>query len=362
MSNLTHRILLGEFDGSSSDDDEIAMAQLIMARQYQKFQRRRQQRGHVGFTSGRAWIPRDRVAADQRLNDDYFCEYPLYDEKLFQQRFRMSRPLFHKILGKLQQHDVTFVQRNDSTGAVGLSGIQKMTAALRMMAYGMPADSLDEYLKIGGSIAVESLQSFCRGVISIFEAEYLRKPNETDTARLLHVGNQRGFPGIAGRAPPAHFVVNGSQYDIGYYLADGIYPKWATLVQTISQPQGRKKQHFARMQEACHKDVERAFGVLQARWAIVRGPARFWNEEDLGYIMKTCVILHNMIIEDQRDHDASDEITELLSSNPIQVSRDITPALVDFFKNNRRIRSNEAHHSLRNDLIEHLWARNGDEE
>ncbi|XP_058217589.1 uncharacterized protein LOC131328696 [Rhododendron vialii] len=116
------------------------------------------------------------------------------------------------------------------------------------------------------------------------------------------------------------------------------------------------------MQEACRKDVERAFGVLQARWAIVRGPVRFWNEEDLGCIMKTCVILHNMIIEDQRDHDASDEITELLSSNPIQVSRDITPALVDFFKNNRRIRSNEAHHSLRNDLIEHLWARNGDEE
>ncbi|XP_058180032.1 protein ALP1-like [Rhododendron vialii] len=432
MSNLTHRILLGEFDGSSSDDDEITMVQMIMARQYQKFQRRRQQGGHVGSTSGRAWIPRDRVAADQRLNDDYFCEYPLYDEKLFQQRFRMSRPLFHKILGKLQEHDVTFVQRNDATGAVGLSGIQKMTAALRMMAYGTPADSLDEYLKIGGSTAVESLQSFCRGVISIFEAEYLRKPNEADTARLLHVGNQRRFPGMlgnldcmhwqwdkcptayhgffsgrsgkptivleavasydlwiwhaffgmpgsfndinvldqshlfdylsAGRAPPAHFIVNGSQYDMGYYLADGIYPKWATLVQTISQPQGRKKQHFARMQEACRKDVERAFGVLQARWAIVRGPARFWNEEDLGYIMKTCVILHNMIIEDQRDHDASDEITELLSSNPIQVSRDITPALVDFFKNNRRIRSNEAHHSLRNDLIEHLWARNGDEE
>ncbi|XP_058223192.1 uncharacterized protein LOC131332896 [Rhododendron vialii] len=333
MNSLTHRILLGEFDGSSSGDDEIAMVQLIMA----------------------------RVAANQRLNADYFCEYLLYDEKLFQQRFRMSRPLFHKILGKLQQHDVTFVQRNDATGATGLSGIQKMTAAMRMMAYGMPVDSVDEYLKIGGSTAVESLQSFCRGVISIFEAEYLRKPNEADTARLLYVGNQRGFPG-AGRAPPAHFVVNGSQYDTGYYLADGIYPKWATLVQTISQPQRRKKQHFARMQEACRKDVERAFGVLKARWAIVSGPARFWSEEDLGYIMKTCVILHNMIIEDQRDHDASDEITKLLSSNPIQVSRDITPALVDFFKNNRRIRSNEAHHLLRNDLIELLWARNGDEE
>ncbi|XP_058223202.1 uncharacterized protein LOC131332908 [Rhododendron vialii] len=168
MSSLTQRILLGEFDGSSSDDDEIAMAQLNMAKQYRKFQRRRQQGGHVGFTIGRAWIPRDRVVTDQRLNADYFCEYPLYDEKLFQQRFLMSRPLFYKILGKLQQHDVTFVQRNDATGAAGLSGIQKMTAALKMMAYGTPADSLDEYLKIGESTAVDSIQSFCRDVISIF--------------------------------------------------------------------------------------------------------------------------------------------------------------------------------------------------
>ncbi|KAI8551498.1 hypothetical protein RHMOL_Rhmol06G0191300 [Rhododendron molle] len=123
MSSLTQRILLGEFDGSSSDDEEIAMAQLIMTRQYRKFQRRRQQGGHVGSTSGQAWIPRDKVGADQRINADYFCE-------------------------------------NDATEAAGLSSIQKMIAALRMMAYGTPADSLDEYLKIEESTTVDSLRNF----------------------------------------------------------------------------------------------------------------------------------------------------------------------------------------------------------
>ena len=59
---------------------------------------------------------------------------------------------------------------------------------------------------------------------------------------------------------------------MSYYLANSIYPKWSTIVQTIHQPQGRKKKYFAIKQESCRKDVERAFGVLQLRFAIVARP------------------------------------------------------------------------------------------
>ena len=85
-----------------------------------------------------------------------------------------------------------------------------------------------------------------------------------------------------------------------YYLADGFYPQWTVFVKTISDPQGNKQSRFATMQEETRKDVERAFGVLQARWGILRGAAMMWEPETLWQLMKCCVILHNMIVKDKR--------------------------------------------------------------
>ena len=87
---------------------------------------------------------------------------------------------------------------------------------------------------------------------------------------------------------------------MGYYLADGIYPSWATFVETIPSPPGNKRQLFAHKQEEARKDVECAFGVLQAWFAIVCKPACFFHLETLKDIMIACIILHNMIVEDER--------------------------------------------------------------
>ena len=86
---------------------------------------------------------------------------------------------------------------------------------------------------------------------------------------------------------------------MGYYLANGKYLKWLVFVKTISSPQGHKKQLFAKAQKANRKDVKCAFGVLQARFAIVHGPAKIFHSETLQDNIKTCVILHNMIVEDE---------------------------------------------------------------
>jgi hypothetical protein len=50
---------------------------------------------------------------------------------------------------------------------------------------------------------------------------------------------------------------------MGYYLADVIYPSWATFVKTIPEPRGNKKKYFAKAQESCRKDVERDSGFYK---------------------------------------------------------------------------------------------------
>jgi hypothetical protein len=67
---------------------------------------------------------------------------------------------------------------------------------------------------------------------------------------------------VEGHAPLVDFVINGRHYNKGYYLAAGIYPKWATFVKTISNPILLKEVEFVNAQEDCQKDIDRAFGVL----------------------------------------------------------------------------------------------------
>ena len=165
---------------------------------------------------------------------------------------------------------------------------------------------------------------------------------------------------LSGRAPDVRFEVNGTTYTKGYYLADGIYPEWATFVKSFSYPEDPKRLKFKQMQEAARKDVERAFGVLQSRWAIVRGPARFWYKSKLAEIMYTCIILHNMIVEDEGD--AITNWGDDEGEPSIPVSRGPTQEFQQYLRRHAELRDQEVHHRLRSDLVEYIWNRFGGSE
>ena len=385
------------------------------------------ERPRGGSIPGHAVINRGREAADRILFADYFADNPRYNDGMFRRRFRMSRNLFLRIVDAVKQHDNYFAQQSDGLGRLGLSTLQKATAVFRILAYGVPADATDEYVKIGESTAIECVKRFCHAIVEIFASRYLREPTTNDVARLLYIGEQRGFPGMLGSldcmhwrwkncptawagqysgrsgaptiilevvadydlwiwhayfgmpgsnndinvlessrlfsnlaqgiAPPANYMIQENEYNMGYYLADSIYPKWSTIVQTIQHPQGTKKKYFAMRQEACRKDVERAFGVLQARFAIIAGPTRFWRKEVLHDIMSACIIMHNMIIEDERDLNAP--IEQVIETPPAEVERmvDEDARFQQFVGRYRRIRDKDAHFALRNALINHMWEK-----
>ncbi|CAA7061548.1 unnamed protein product [Microthlaspi erraticum] len=86
---------------------------------------------------------------------------------------------------------------------------------------------------------------------------------------------------LEGRAPKVLFSVNGYRYKMAYYLTDGIYLEWSTFVKPITQPEEPKASLFCYHQSFARKEVERAFGVLQARFEIVKNPSLTMDKQKI---------------------------------------------------------------------------------
>ena len=77
---------------------------------------------------------------------------------------------------------------------------------MRVIAYGVPSDYADEYLRIGEDTTIESVRMFAKTIIKIYGKTYLRAPNEEDTVRLMAMNEQRGWPGMLGSIDCMHWT------------------------------------------------------------------------------------------------------------------------------------------------------------
>ena len=77
----------------------------------------------------------------------------------------------------------------------------------------------------------------------------------------------------------------------------------------------------------------------------------------LWYIMHACVIMHNMIIENERGQDVDYSHYELLG-HPVRVRRR-AERVSSFVASYHAIRRTKAHDDLQKDLIKEWWAWNG---
>ena len=93
-------------------------------------------------------LDRSRQRRGTDLLDDYFVRNSAFPDTYFRRRFRMERHLFNKIMIAVCNHDSYFVQKNVSFGVMGLIPEQKITAALRMLAYGASTDQVDEITRM----------------------------------------------------------------------------------------------------------------------------------------------------------------------------------------------------------------------
>ena len=139
------------------------------------------------------------------LYADYFSDDPLHDEAVFQRRFRMRRDLFLKISYALRNSYSYFRCKKDCTGMVGFSFLHKCMVAMRILAYGAPDDTQDDYLRMADSTIIDCLYRFYKAVIIVFGPKYLRSPSAEETARILAINEARGFSGMLGSIDCMHW-------------------------------------------------------------------------------------------------------------------------------------------------------------
>jgi Plant transposon protein len=166
---------------------------------------------------------------------------------------------------------------------------------------------------------------------------------------------------VRGEAPRVNFTVNGNPYEYAYWLGDGIYPAYACFVKTIPNPTTRMQKMFASAQEAKRKDIERAFGILQARFHILTSGCRLWDRFAMSSVIRTCVILHNLIIDYEIKHNVDSTYIEdsmYVPKHPctlIPRQRNQTGEIRG--RMITEMKCSDVHRQLQHDLMSERWER-----
>lgn len=91
-----------------------------------------------------------------------------------------------------------------------------------------------------------------------------------------------------------------------WFLCDNGYHHWNCLMPPFTVCSAIQKIYWSEWIESVRKDVECTFGILKARFRILRDGIQYHRAYDITNIFHTCCILHNMLLE----YDGLDEYNE----------------------------------------------------
>jgi len=87
-----------------------------------------------------------------------------------------------------------FAQRINATGRLQAHPLQKVVAALRVIAYGEVPDRTDEYAQLSASTIAMSVRELMRFTWAGFGPSYLRPPTPEELQSILTRNAERGMP------------------------------------------------------------------------------------------------------------------------------------------------------------------------
>ncbi|XP_074373695.1 uncharacterized protein LOC141714050 [Apium graveolens] len=104
---------------------------------------------------------RQRLSREKNLMEDYFVDRPTFSEGDIRRRYKMRPHVFNNIMTYLCTQDSYWHQKADAIELLRLLPQQKMTAALRMLAYDAAADQCAKICRMGESTTLECMKKFC---------------------------------------------------------------------------------------------------------------------------------------------------------------------------------------------------------
>ncbi|XP_026396100.1 uncharacterized protein LOC113290730 [Papaver somniferum] len=120
---------------------------------------------------------------------------------------------------------------------------------------------------------------------------------------------------------------------------------------------GHSYSYFNSRQMELRKDVERAFGILKWKFSIICGPCHGLSAREIHKTMLTCIIMHNMIIQEARrnknwtNHQDEDLRPEIIPARGL-------PAR-NYTQMTSHIKNKTLYNRLRENLRANMWTEFG---
>jgi hypothetical protein len=119
--------------------------------------------GGSDFGTQKLW--REQIEGHTKLMRMYYNNNLTYPEIYFHRHIWMSSKLFKHIVTEVMNYDRFFEQQRHATGEHGHTTYQKVTAALRMLAYYIPVNLVGEHLVMGESTAIMCVKRFLVAIV-----------------------------------------------------------------------------------------------------------------------------------------------------------------------------------------------------
>jgi hypothetical protein len=120
-------------------------------------------------------------------------------------------------------------------------------------------------------------------------------------------------------------------------------------------PQQEKHRFFSMKQASVRKDVGCAFNLLKKWFNILAISGQSYSQRTLRLIMHACIILHNMIIDDERDNNYDENYHTVTFIVAPPINYEAPASLTNILQREVHLTSGMMFLNLQSDLIEHVW-------